>query len=472
MSRSRAVCLCLCPDAMLQTTLAVLSGLAASVAALDPVEVYGNKFFNKDGSQFFIKGVAYQLVPDDPLIDTNQCKLDAGLMKDLGANAIRVYHVDASKDHDGCMKAFDDAGVYVMLDMDTFNTYIEPTMLYWNSSQFEKFSDVMDTFQKYDNLLGLFVGNENIAKRQDSPVAPFIKAAARDMKAYRDRKGYRKIPVGYSAADIQELRPMLQNYLTCGGNSSEIVDFFALNSYSWCDPSTYQQSTYDKLQEYAKNFPVPIFFSETGCNVPGPRKFDDMDAIFGKLMINDWSGAMVYEWIQEENNYGLIQYGPPTKKQNKRADDAVVGGFTRKGTPTPKNPDFNNLKTKWASLHPTGVSKADHDTKSISTRDCPTSTSGGWWQVNGNVKLPTLGETKTGAFESSPSATADPSATATSGSKAGDKTGSTGSGSQSSSGPKATGGSGSNDKQNSADRPLALFGASFAALVLSLAILL
>lgn len=77
-------------------------------------------------------GVAYQLVPDDPLIDTNQCKLDAKLMKDLGANAIRVYHVDAGKDHDGCMKAFDEAGVYVMLDMDTFNTYIEPVC--WPSS--------------------------------------------------------------------------------------------------------------------------------------------------------------------------------------------------------------------------------------------------------------------------------------------------------------------------------------------------
>ena len=41
---------------MLRTTLAVLSGLAASAAALDPIEAYGNKFFDKDGSQFFIKG--------------------------------------------------------------------------------------------------------------------------------------------------------------------------------------------------------------------------------------------------------------------------------------------------------------------------------------------------------------------------------------------------------------------------------
>ena len=55
-------------------------------------------------------GIAYQLVPDDPLVDTEQCQRDANLMKELSANAIRVYHVDPDADHDGCMAAFDDAG--------------------------------------------------------------------------------------------------------------------------------------------------------------------------------------------------------------------------------------------------------------------------------------------------------------------------------------------------------------------------
>lgn len=35
---------------------AALAGFASWVSALKPVEVYGNKFFNDDGSQFFIKG--------------------------------------------------------------------------------------------------------------------------------------------------------------------------------------------------------------------------------------------------------------------------------------------------------------------------------------------------------------------------------------------------------------------------------
>lgn len=46
-------------------------------------------------------------------------------MKELGVNTIRVYHVDAKAKHDGCMKALDDAGIYLLVDMDTFDTYIE-----------------------------------------------------------------------------------------------------------------------------------------------------------------------------------------------------------------------------------------------------------------------------------------------------------------------------------------------------------
>ena len=47
-------------------------------------------------------------------------------METLGANAIRVYHVDESADHDGCMKAFADVGIYAMIDLDDFGTYILP----------------------------------------------------------------------------------------------------------------------------------------------------------------------------------------------------------------------------------------------------------------------------------------------------------------------------------------------------------
>lgn len=38
-------------------------------------------------------------------------------MSDLGANTVRVYYVDPSGDHSGCMSAFEAAGIYVMVDL-------------------------------------------------------------------------------------------------------------------------------------------------------------------------------------------------------------------------------------------------------------------------------------------------------------------------------------------------------------------
>lgn len=153
-------------------------------------------------------------------------------MKTLGANSIRVYHVDADANHDGCMSAFSDAGIYTWIDLDTFNTYILPQdggPPEWTNRQYQAYQKVMDTFQKYDNLAGFFVGNEMLNMGNDSVAAPYVKAAARDMKAYRDNQGYRNFPIGYSATDSAELRPNLQNYLACSPDSADNVDFYSLN---------------------------------------------------------------------------------------------------------------------------------------------------------------------------------------------------------------------------------------------------
>lgn len=70
-------------------------------------------------------GIAYQLTSLDPLTNATQCALDATSMAELGANAIRVYHVDSSADHDACMSAFASRGIYLFLDLDTFDTQFD-----------------------------------------------------------------------------------------------------------------------------------------------------------------------------------------------------------------------------------------------------------------------------------------------------------------------------------------------------------
>jgi hypothetical protein len=75
------------------------------------------------------------LTEADPLVNTKQCQLDAASMQILGANAIRVYHVDPAGDHTGCMSAFAAAGIYLFVDLETFNTAIDPVSLSPSSHQ-------------------------------------------------------------------------------------------------------------------------------------------------------------------------------------------------------------------------------------------------------------------------------------------------------------------------------------------------
>ncbi|KAH8670136.1 glycoside hydrolase family 72 protein [Tricladium varicosporioides] len=389
----------------------VISAVDAATS-VPTISAVGSKFFSSNGTQFFIKGIAYQLTDADPLIDTEQCQRDASLMQTLGANTIRVYHVDPRGSHDGCMSAFANAGIYALIDLDTFNTAINPTVASWNQTQFNAYAKVMDAFAAYDNTLGFFVGNEVIALNNQSLAAPYVKAAARDLKAYRKSKGYRNIPVGYSAADIAELRPMLQNYLSCGSNSSESIDMFGLNAYEWCGDNTLQTSGYSTLNTYAATYNVPIFFSETGCNTVRPRTFADQSAILGPDMDSLWSGAIVYEWIEEANNYGLISYGPNVSATVTGSN--IQGGYSRAGTPTPVSPDFSNLMSQWKTLSPTGVASSAY-TASVTPPACPSSTAGGWL-VNGDVKLPSVGQTQatgttTGAAATTTGTAATPSST-------------------------------------------------------------
>ena len=149
-------------------------------------------------------------------------------MATLGANTIRVYHVDANQNHDDCMTAFANVGIYMFIDLDTFNTQIEQDgPPHWNQTQLTAFGDVLDTFAAYQNVAGFFIGNEIITTSTGSLAAPYIKSAMRDIKKHIvDKKFDRAIYVGYSAADISELRPNLQNYLTCGNDNSVNIDFF------------------------------------------------------------------------------------------------------------------------------------------------------------------------------------------------------------------------------------------------------
>ena len=126
-----------------------------------------------------------------------------------------------------------------------------------------------------------------------------------------------------------------------------------------------------------QGYPVPVFFSEDGCNIVRPRTFSDLQAIYGPNMTSIMSGAIIYEWTQEANDYGIIQY-PDTAIQ-----DGVVVPV---GVPVPLQPEFNNLKSAWAAASPTIVSEATYS-PSMSVMACPATTEG-VWTIDGNAQLP------------------------------------------------------------------------------------
>jgi hypothetical protein len=139
--------------------------------------------------------------------------------------------------------------------------------------------------------------------------------------------------------------------------------------------------------------------SETGCQKPKPRDFQDQTALFGD-MADTWSGSIIYEWIQETNDYGLIQYGTPV------APDTPGGppeGYFRSGTPTPIQPDFDNLSKVWKTLTPSGV-KASAYTNLPTPVACPDFTSGAW-EVYPTAPLPTLGQVHKFGPQTSPAPT-------------------------------------------------------------------
>jgi len=194
---------------------------------------------------------------------------------------------------------------------------------------------------------------------------------------------------------------------------------FGLNAYEWCGNNDLQTSGYARLNTYAEGYNVPIFFSETGCNTVQPRTFDDQTAIFGSDMNDLWSGAIIYEWVEEANHYGLISYGPPVAPTVVASN--IQGGYSRAGKPTPVTPDFSNLQKQWATLTPKGVAASAYS-PNVTPPACPSSTAGGWL-VDGDVKLPSVGQTQqlsatgTGAASGSPGSPTGSAATPTSSKK-------------------------------------------------------
>lgn len=305
----------------------MLQVLASPYDDFPNIEIYDNKFFNSvSQEQFFMKGIAYQpKFPDvnefedlsensaedvydteyiDPLSDPKICLRDIPYLVKLGVNTIRVYSINPLKNHDICMEELMNNNIYVVTDLSEPNTSIIRNDPHWDNVLWERYKSVIDCMIKYPNLLGVFAGNEVTNDITNTYASPFVKAAIRDLKQYLVEKNYRKVPIGYSTNDDVATRDNLAKYFICGDVSA---DFYGINMYEWCGYSSFETSGYKERTDEFKNYPIPIIFSEFGCNLVRPRPFTEIKELYGKEMSKVWSGGIVYMYFEEENEYGVVK---------------------------------------------------------------------------------------------------------------------------------------------------------------------
>lgn len=332
--------------AMLVSALSSINTAAAApaqAAGISTIEIMGNKFFDSvSGDQFFMKGIAYQpsrSLDDlesatdtyetkyiDPLADPQICLRDIPYLKELNVNTIRVYSVDPTKSHDECMQALADAGIYLLLDLAEPDVSICRDKPTWDVNVWNRYKDVVDVMHKYPNVLGFFAGNEVTNDKTNTDASPFVKAAIRDVKNYIKFRGYRQIPVGYSSNDDADTREQLAQYFACG----EIcADFYGINMYEWCGYSSYGTSGYKERTIEFKDYPLPIFFSEFGCNLVRPRPFTEVGALFGSKMSETWSGGLAYMYFEEENAYGVVKVNEAGEVEKLDDFEFLKGEFTK-----------------------------------------------------------------------------------------------------------------------------------------------
>ena len=252
------------------------------------------------------------------------------------------------------MALLDAAGIYVISDLGQPNLSIDRTNPEWNLELYGRYTGVVDSLAKYTNVIGFFAGNEVTNNASYTSASAFVKAAVRDTKAYITAKGYRTMGVGYAADDDADVRASVAAYFNCGPVADQI-DFWGYNIYEWCGDATYQSSGYANRTAEFTGYSVPAFFAEYGCNTQGGgaagRKFTEVAALYGSEMSAVFSGGFVYEYFEEDNDYGLAS-----------VDGSTVHTLA----------DFGAWKSQIAAVSPSTVNAASYTPTNTVGQACPT----------------------------------------------------------------------------------------------------
>ncbi|ORY25518.1 putative 1,3-beta-glucanosyltransferase [Naematelia encephala] len=350
--------------------LAAIAALPLAFA-LPQISRTGKYLYDPTGARFYIKGVAYQPegqlaasseannqnggFPEpssfvDPLSSSQNCTRDIPYLRQLGVNAVRVYSVNSSLNHDACMSMLEDAGIYVMLDVSLpLNGSIDRSSPAWSTNLLDEYTTTIDAFTKYDNILAFNVGNEVINLVSNTNAAPYVKAAARDIKAYLKSVNSSAL-VGYSAVDGDaDFRNTLAEYMTCGDDDVR-VDIYGLNNYEWCGNETLTSSNWNTITQGFSNIAVATYMSEYGCIFSPPRLWTEVTALFASPVSDVFSGGVAFSYFPTSDGYGMVTF----------SDD---------GSSVVVSDDFTRLSAEYNSTN--GPNSPAQSASSDTTGTCP-----------------------------------------------------------------------------------------------------
>jgi len=336
--------------------LSVVSAYQCPGSKTPPLVLEGKRFYAYDSSTdeyeyVPIRGIAYYPRPNaGPLSQSSSVdfytetyasrwKADIANLKELGVNAVRLYAVDPSANHDAFMCALSEAGIYVMLGLlaDCEGCAIgawvgvdaEPPTCYPESVR-ERGKFVIQSFSRYPNLLAFSAGNEVTIYADDGEGGPREANIACQKKFLRDMREYvdgcsgsypnavlpRKIPIGVVNWDGMSTSIQQHLYYHCRTDPDDFyepAEWFALNTYRHCDGSVTSPDDifgWQQLREdfRAANLPGPVLLGEYGCRERGfptmdgfetQRTWLQTDALYSPDYSEIFAGGFVFEYSAE-----------------------------------------------------------------------------------------------------------------------------------------------------------------------------
>ena len=282
------------------------------------------------------------------LVLSFNCFRDILYLQELGVNAIRLYAVDPTLNHDAFMCALETAGIYVIValahDCPTCAVTKDQAPDCYPPELKLQGQRVINAFAKYPNTLGFSAGNEvNHFAPPGVPEwnAPCQKKFLRDMREYiascaNPHRGMRQVPIGLISADND--REEVAAYYNCQENENDpyqSAEWYGLNAYVSCDGKAEEFDQAPGLRLLALSFinlhySIPTLLTEFGClsrtfpdqdGYPSQRDFREAKWILEEpIMREPFNGGFAFEYSIEMENaksespypfdkFGLQNYG-------------------------------------------------------------------------------------------------------------------------------------------------------------------